>query len=75
MYFVSRLSLHKWLLNSIIFFTLVCLSATSLNSVQVGFQKSNYIIDTGVNNQMALHCMQHLVETDAIQASKNAETD
>lgn len=38
------------------------------------FQKSNYIIDTSVNNQMALHCVQHLVETDAIEASNNAET-
>lgn len=38
------------------------------------FQKSNYIIDTIVNNQMALHCIQPLMETDAIQASKNAET-
>lgn len=27
-----------------------------------------------MNNQMALHCIQHLMETDAIQASKNAET-
>lgn len=37
---------------------------------------SNYISDTTVvmKNQMSLRCTQRLMETDAIQASENAET-
>lgn len=40
------------------------------------FRMSNYIIDTAVvmKNEMVLHCIQHLMETVAIQASENAET-